>query len=277
MKLRERIAVRLFCFIIHHSSFIISTALAQSLPPPPTAGGDRTSGGGLRWTATRIELRAAAGADAATVLEARYPFVNAGTVPVEIASLQSDCGCTVPELARRRLAPGEQGEILARFTVGERVGRQEMHVTLAVVGQTQPTTLTLVVLIPELLRLRPGFLWWRQGEEKTPKTLAIAAGEGVTVRRLGVHSSQALFACELRVVEEGRHHELRVTPERTDLPLMAQLSLTGEFEVSVPAAAGGGPGGSRTFTKVLTAHAAVKAPAPPPAAELTGAGAAAPP
>ena len=77
------------------------------------------------WKQKTVELHADA---KSTVLEARFPFSNAGGRPVDITQVESSCGCTVVSLEKRHYEPHEGGEIVARYTVGTQAGVQKKTV-----------------------------------------------------------------------------------------------------------------------------------------------------
>jgi hypothetical protein len=219
-----------------------------------------TALGDITWKQTTCELHTAPDADPNTVLEAHYLFENAGSGSVDITAMQSDCGCTVPALAKRHYQPGEEGEITARFTVGEQMGRKEKHISVTVSGQAQPTVLTLIATVPELLRFDPPSLSWEKGEANTVKKIRVQAGEGIAVEALTVASSQTLFTAELHPSGGKGQYELAVTPARTDLSLQATFSLSGRFRIVDPVLQDNVrvETASTTIAKTLTTFATVK-------------------
>ena len=50
--------------------------------------------------------------------------MNEGQTAVTNESLKPSCGCTTAELEKKTYAPGEKGEVRARFDIGQRVGVQ---------------------------------------------------------------------------------------------------------------------------------------------------------
>lgn len=50
-----------------------------------------------------------------------FVFTNTGTAPLEIQSVKSSCGCTVPKKPDAPIAPGEQGSIQVLYDT-QRVG-----------------------------------------------------------------------------------------------------------------------------------------------------------
>lgn len=209
---------------------------------------------GLKWEAKTVTLEATA-----PVLEARFPFVNAGRGAVEIHTVRTSCGCTTTALAKRRYEAGERGEIVARFEVGERVGHQEKTVSVETSDAAEPTELRLVTDIPELVRLRPGFVFWTRGEELRPKTIILEAPPApanvkspARLAEVRVDSSSADMRVECRPVTPGRRYELVVHPAQTDRFMVATLHVMCRFESNAP--------GEKT-EREWKAYAAVK-PAP---------------
>lgn len=180
----------------------------------------------LTWKETTISLKAIPGQD---TVEAHYHFTNAGKVPVEIQQVESSCGCTTAELEKRNYAPGESGEILAKFTVGARLGVQTKTVAVKTRGVEEPMTLTLVVDIPELLRIRPTFVYWVQGEAQKPKTMTIDVQSDAPVEKMTVVCSNAVMTPALKEVTKGLRYELTVIPARTDKVLFSVLTLNCDY------------------------------------------------
>ncbi len=63
-----------------------------------------------------------------TVVEHNFSFKNTGKVPLVIANCRSTCGCTIPEWPREEIAPGESGEITAKFNTQDRTGGQRKRI-----------------------------------------------------------------------------------------------------------------------------------------------------
>ena len=180
----------------------------------------------LAWERKTIDLQA----DARTeVLEARFRFANTGPAPVDIRQVESSCGCTTVELAKRHYEPGEHGEIIARYTVGGHLGKQTKTIAVAVSGQPDFTTLTLVAHLPEVARLDPPFVTWTHGEAARPKTITLEMLQEVAPDAITVQSSNAGVAAEIRPVVKNHKYELLVTPARTGEFLRAVLTIRCRF------------------------------------------------
>src|SRR5580704_13280170 len=87
---------------------------------------------------------------------AKYKFTNSGTKPVKIQNVRTSCGCTTAALSKTDYAPGESGEIEAKFTFSGRTGRQEKAITVTTsTNPEQPTILKLHVYIQETIKIEP--------------------------------------------------------------------------------------------------------------------------
>ena len=58
------------------------------------------------------------------IVEHTFTFSNSGATPLFISSVKSSCGCTVAEYPEDPIAPGETGEIQARFNSKDKKGPQ---------------------------------------------------------------------------------------------------------------------------------------------------------
>lgn len=221
----------------------------------------------LSWETREVNLGLLAVAKVPGVLEARFPFTNAGQSAVEIRTLHTSCACTVAELSKRRYEPGERGEILLRFEPGERVGPQEKLLTVETSDDdptTGPAVLRLRAEIPEVARLRPAFVFWTQGEAPGPKVLRLEAPGG-NLGEVRVESSTPEMTVECRATEPGWRWELLVRPAGgTARSLIATLHVRCRF--TPPAGEGGDNPGGTPFERTFKAYAAVKPPAAPPVA-----------
>ena len=59
-----------------------------------------------------------------------FRIKNTGKGDLIIANAKSSCGCTVAELPKKLLAPGEEGEIEVIFDSENRIGKQRKNITL---------------------------------------------------------------------------------------------------------------------------------------------------
>lgn len=84
------------------------------------------------------------------VVEVTYRFRNTGKSNLVIEDVTAGCGCTVPEKPAKPFAPGEEGEIKAKFDSRGRKGPNDKYVTVK--ANTQPNkdhVLTFKVTVTE--------------------------------------------------------------------------------------------------------------------------------
>ena len=180
----------------------------------------------LAWKQRVVELRADA---QSTVLEARFPFTNAGTKAVDVTQVESSCGCTVVSLEKRHYEPHESGEIVAKYTVGSQVGEQNKTVQVQTNDGRPPTVLTLDVHIPQILSIQPPFLVWRHGESPDPKTIRVEVAQDTPAKDVAVQSTAVGFRADLVPSVPGRKYELTVRPLSTDQHQFSTLVIRCRF------------------------------------------------
>ena len=139
--------------------------------------------GQLHWDALEQEQKAKPGDQEAI---AKFHFVNTGQSAIKIVNVGTSCECTTAALAQDEFAPGEAGEIEARFEFGNYVGHQEKIIAVTSSDSPgKPTLLRLIVDIPQAVVLEPEFLFWKVGESVIPKKFRVAIGEGFPAKLLG--------------------------------------------------------------------------------------------
>lgn len=74
--------------------------------------------------------------------EHSFSFVNEGNEPLLISSVKASCGCTVAEYTKEPIAPGEKGEVLARYNA-KKVGAFSKTVTVTANTSDETVLLTL--------------------------------------------------------------------------------------------------------------------------------------
>src|SRR5262249_33390756 len=120
---------------------------------------------------------------------AKYRFTNTGKESVRIENVQTSCGCTTAALKKNDYAPGELGEIEAKFSFGGRVGKQEKAILVRTSqAREKPTVLRLLVDIEDPIQVQPELVLWRIGETPNPKKIQITVAENVSAKVLSVAS-----------------------------------------------------------------------------------------
>ncbi len=82
------------------------------------------------------------------VVEFSLPFQNAGKKDLEIKEIQESCSCTVTDVTKRTLKPGESGSIKIKLDTKDREGKLSRTVTFVTNDPMNPKqTITLFVNI----------------------------------------------------------------------------------------------------------------------------------
>src|SRR5689334_5923413 len=140
----------------------------------------------LQWEHPQQKFNVKLGEKSVT---AKYRFTNTGNTPVTIDAVRTSCGCTTATLAKTEYLPGESGEIEAHFDVGSREGHQEKTILVTTREAPQsPSTLQLIVDIPESVKVEPQMVYWRVGEAPEPKTIEVTVPDDSPAKILSVAS-----------------------------------------------------------------------------------------
>jgi hypothetical protein len=194
---------RIFAFIL--SIFLCATARAE-----------------LKWEQTMLELHPAVGDKEAV---GHFKYQNVGTEPIRFKSVHASCGCTTAQSQKEEVAAGEQGEITATFKIGDRVGLQVKTITVQTDDPAHAVTLlTLKAVLPELLEIKPTFVYWGAGEAPKPKTIFVRAGKVFPVKQLNVSSSNPDFQTKVQEVGNSEF-KIDIEPKQTTHAMVATLTI----------------------------------------------------
>jgi Protein of unknown function (DUF1573) len=176
----------------------------------------------LAFEKNEIELHPAAGDETAV---GHFKYQNKGDKPLAIKSVTTSCGCTAAT-AKNNADPGEKGEVTATFKIGDRTGTQQKAITVVTDDPTHPTTtLTLKVVIPQVLQLQPTFLFWQVGEPAKFKTIVAKAGKDIAIKNLDVSSSNADFMAKVEPGSAAGEFRINVEPKQTTQAAVATLTI----------------------------------------------------
>jgi hypothetical protein len=102
-------------------------------PPPPLASKAR-----VRFDTVQHDFGAV---PHGALVRRTFRYTNAGTDALEVLDVRTSCGCTAAEPTKRRLAPGESGEIAVSFDTGKKgAGRGRQRWTNTVTFRTNDPT-----------------------------------------------------------------------------------------------------------------------------------------
>lgn len=168
-------------------------------------------------------------------IEVRFTFRNAGTAPVTIKSLRASCGCTTPHLEKKTYAPGETGEVVARFVFGDRKGPQRKTIEVRTDEESaEPVVLDLRVLIHDPLTIEPALVYWKRGDAAETKTVQLTAEPGQPVRIQRVIASNPRLPAKLETIKAGEQYTVSVTPADTTQKESGEILVVTDFPADSP-------------------------------------------
>lgn len=165
---------------------------------------------------------------------AHFKYKNTGDKPIKITQVQPSCGCTTAAPPKDPIIPGGSGEIVATFTIGDRVGEQTKTIQVRTdEPNTEATVLKLKATIPRLLEYKPVLLYWRQDEERAPKTIEVKIGDS-PITKLDVTSTDPSVKIETVPVPNEKAFRITVTPDAGNRPINAALKIQPDFPKDAP-------------------------------------------
>ena len=186
----------------------------------------------LKWDRQEAEFHPS---EQDTKVEADFTFTNAGKYAVTITSLTVSCGCTTVQADKKTYKAGENGRVTAIFTIGDRTGLHKHTMTVQTDDPKNPATiLTMRFYLPEFLAIAPARIGWKVGEDPKLKTISLKDANEKPINVLAVKSSNARVKAELKTIKPGKEYEVVVTPQDTQVPVMAELWIGTDYPPDKP-------------------------------------------
>ncbi len=188
----------------------------------------------LKWEQNVIDLHPAVGDKTAV---AHFKYQNSGTTPVHFKSVKASCGCTTTQSQKEVVNPGEKGEIVATFNIGDRTGQQMKTVTVQTddPNPSQATTvLTFKATIPQALEIKPTFVYWQSGEDPKPKKISIKASKDFPAKNITVKSNSQNFESKVEPSKTSGEWTIEVTPKDTSHPMGTALLVQSDYPKEAP-------------------------------------------
>lgn len=171
--------------------------------------------GELRFPRPEMTVRVPADKDAIAVV---FPFSNQSDHPVKLGAIKPDCECTTAtyEGDKKTLQPGESCNVTAVMKTGNFSGKVRKEITV----QAEDSTYKIAILatIPEIIRLNPRQLAWKQGEPPTPQTITITLDPSCPMKLKEVNMSGTGFEFTPVTVVAGKTYRIVITPKSTEKP-----------------------------------------------------------
>lgn len=168
-----------------------------------------------------------------TSVEPHFAFKNIGKTPVTVKSITTSCGCTTAHLEKRTYAPGETGEVVAKYNFRFQSGALRKLVTVTTDDGTQPMALDIRVFRHEPFEVKPALVFWRTGEAGEAKTVQLLANN-FPVHVKSVTSSNPRLVASVQTVKEGEEYTVSVKPADTAQKESGEISVTTDFPAASP-------------------------------------------
>ena len=171
-------------------------------PQPVTQDGVRVNpratppGGGQQVRRTQPPLRASPEKVELGVIRPQgkktgtITLTNTGAETINIARVNSSCSCTVADLPKRTLAPGESVELTATLDAGEFIGSMQRTVRVYVEGYAPPFEIWVTADVAYDIKADPVFVGAFQSDTGEVKVTEI---NNAPFRILSVNNSAATF------------------------------------------------------------------------------------
>ena len=178
----------------------------------------------LEWKTTSLTL---ATAPFQTTQDVVFEFKNAGTKPVTLLRLDTNCDCLTASAEQRSCAPGASGRISARFTIGDRMGVYERVITLVTDESPEPVRLQVRFEVPDVATLSPRSVEWHSNEPPADKTIDLTAATGLEISFTEAQPTNEEFTATLETIAAGKHYRLHLKPRGTAQPASAAVRVFG--------------------------------------------------
>ena len=175
---------------------------------------------GLEFAAERLVLDTAPDAELA---DADFAFTNKGPDSVKITNVMSSCQCLSAEAPEGEIKPGAEGKVHSVFKVGAFSGTVEKQLVVRYeeAGRVLDKVLTVVVKVPELIRVEPTTLKWIVGGEAKEQTFRVLMLAEEPIHLMTVKCSRPEFDFTVEKVKDGREYLVKVKPTKLEEPMLS--------------------------------------------------------
>ncbi len=180
--------------------------------------------GGLEWEQKEIAVEVHATQLSADAL---FRFTNTGEEPILFSSLKPGCGCLTPSLSKRTCPPGESGELIVRFNLRDRTGKQRKSM---VVNTDDGASVSLYTNtdIPTAYTIVPKLIKWAADGSETNKVAILSNPNKEPIRLLTVTSSHKGLPAELKTVREGFEYKVVMIRQSDEKNMRSVIRITTE-------------------------------------------------
>jgi hypothetical protein len=160
--------------------------------------------------------------------EAVFPFKNTGDEPASIDEVYITCSCLSSKPLKESYAPGEEGELVIRFDLRERTGKQEKAVLVGSSDDEEMTELRFTTDIPQNYVFDSKFIDFVKGDTEKTKTIRLKNPNKKPIKLLSINSSHEDLPATLKTIREGFEYEVSVERKSTEKSIRSVIRIATE-------------------------------------------------
>ncbi len=155
--------------------------------------------------------------------EAAFTFRNTSREAVKIEKVEASCGCTNATASKTIFAPGETGQVLAKYSAAGQSGLKRVGVSVWIAGEAAPKELSLVVDVLAKVGAAPRLVYWRVHDKPTPKAIRLTVADGYEIE--AIRHDNTLVKPAVKGAKGSREYEITLTPLKTGTPMRTKLDV----------------------------------------------------
>ena len=185
----------------------------------------------LHWESKELEFNPGF-ADSKVV--AHFQFKNLGSKVVQIESVTSSCSCTSATSTSVNIAPEQSSEVVATFTIGDRVGVIQKIILVRSNDPYNPVSiLNLKVNIPEMAKVTPTVLFWAVSEKPVERESHVQISDFQMEGTIEVSSEDIRLSMRVESSNPGKEWKIMVKPKQSDIPFSTEFKVTVKLKEGV--------------------------------------------
>ena len=171
-----------------------------------------TTASALEWKTQHLTIKAA---PLDRTAQTAFDFTNTSDKTVTIKSVDTSCDCLEAAASAKTFAPGASGQIVARFTLGDRFGAYSRTIIVSTDEAGEAVALTVGIEVPEAATLTPRVVDWKLNSAPTEQAVEVIVTPGVELTINNVTCTSDAFRFRLETLEAGRRYCLHISPPNT--------------------------------------------------------------
>ncbi len=155
----------------------------------------------------------------ASDLEAVFNITNTGNAPLDIIDIKASCGCTIPSIGKRLLAPGETTVLKVRLKPPNIAGLVDKKVTIKTNDPVIPSVmLSLLANVVLELSIEPQFLRFENvlRSDQPTRDILLVPRDAEKFKVIGITADSPYLSTNL--VQEGARYRVTVRLDAPSVP-----------------------------------------------------------